>query len=81
MADAPLEFRLINYANTKEPGGAKLYRGDVWIGTVWRYVCGWSWCLVVHPAKIGGGCDDFESGCRALVEAFWQYDESQRSAA
>lgn len=61
-----LEFRPFNYANTDQFGGARLYRGDQWIGTVWRYVCGWSWCLVCHPAKIGGGAEDYDDG-RAIL--------------
>jgi len=79
MADI-LEFRSFNYANTDEPGGARLYRGEVWLGTVWRYVCGWSWCLVVHPAKIGGGCNDFNSGCRLLLDALREHEQCKDAA-
>lgn len=79
MTVAPLEFRSFKYANTEEPGGAKLFCGDVWIGTVWRYVCGWSWCMVSHPAKISGACNDFESGCRKLVEEFHNFNAAEQA--
>lgn len=77
---AALEFRPFNYANTDQPGGARLYCGEVWLGTVWRYVCGWSWCLVVHPAKIGGGCDDFEAGCGLLLKALREHEQIAEAA-
>ena len=60
-----------NYANTDQPdGGARFYQDDVWVGTVWRYVCGWSWCLVCHPLKMGGGCENFEDGKAILMKEY-----------
>jgi hypothetical protein len=79
MTEATLEFRNFKYANTEEPGGAKLFCGDAWIGTVWRYVCGWSWCMVSHPTKIAGACDGLESGCRKLVEEFHKFNASEQT--
>ncbi|PYF05017.1 hypothetical protein BJ122_102243 [Rhodopseudomonas faecalis] len=69
-----LEFRPTKYANTDEFGGAKLYRGDDWLGTVWRHVCGWSWVLVCHPAKPGGGGDDFADAAAKLIAALREFE-------
>ena len=46
----------------------RLYRGEQWLGTVWRHVCSFSWCRVPYSQTgLGADVGSMEAARAALL--------------